>query len=169
MTCYNWSKISSVMSNLTPGWQKTSVLESVFDQLSDALVLYDAEYRITGVNRAAERLFGMSGEEMLGKHCQQIFQCSVCEPNCGVLVGLNQTPSNANTTVRLHTGNGMERLVVMRTNQMFDSDGQLSGVVATIKAPDVSVVARQLPPRSPKRPVKAVQRSGLAPSTSSRL
>jgi hypothetical protein len=27
----------------------------------------------------------------------------------------------------------MERLVVMRTNQMFDSDGQLSGVVATIK------------------------------------
>jgi PAS domain S-box-containing protein len=121
------------MSNLTPGWQKTSVLESVFDQLSDALVLYDAEYRITGVNRAAERLFGMSGEEMLGKHCQQIFQCSVCEPNCGVLVGLNQTPSNANTTVRLHTGNGMERLVVMRTNQMFDDEGQLSGVVATIK------------------------------------
>src|SRR4051795_8090207 len=121
------------MSNLTPGWQKTSVLESVFDQLSDALVLYDSEYRITGVNRAAERLFGMAGDEMLGKHCQQIFQCSVCEPNCGVLVGLNQAPSNANTTVRLHTGNGMERLVVMRTNQMFDDDGQLSGVVATIK------------------------------------
>jgi PAS domain-containing protein len=91
------------MSNLTPGWQKTSVLESVFDQLSDALVLYDAEYRITGVNKAAERLFGMSGEEMLGKHCQQIFQCSVCEPNCGVLVGLNQSPTNSNSTVRLHT------------------------------------------------------------------
>jgi len=121
------------MSNLTPGWQKTSVLESVFDQLSDALVLYDSEYRITGVNRAAERLFGMAGEEMLGKHCQQIFQCSVCEPNCGVLVGLNQPPANANSTVRLHTGNGMERLVVMRTNQMFDDDGQLSGVIATIK------------------------------------
>jgi two-component system, NtrC family, response regulator AtoC len=109
------------------------VLESVFDQLSDALVLYDAEYRITGVNKAAVRLFGMSGEEMLGKHCQQIFQCSVCEPNCGVLVGLNQAPTNSNTTVRLHTGNGMERLVVMRTNQMYDDDGQLAGVVATIK------------------------------------
>ncbi len=27
----------------------------------------------------------------------------------------------------------MERLVVMRTNQMFDDDGQLTGVVATIK------------------------------------
>ena len=121
------------MSKITPGWQRTSVLESVFDQLSDALVLYDPEYRITGVNRAAEKLFGMSSEEMLGKHCQEIFRCSVCEPNCGVLVGLNQPPSAPNATVRLHTDNGMERLVVMRTNQMLDDAGQLTGVVATIK------------------------------------
>ena len=121
------------MSKLTPGWQKPSVLESVFDQLSDALVLYDREFMITGVNRSAEKLFGMSSEEMLGKHCQEIFKCTVCEPGCGVLVGLNQSPSAPNSTVRLNTGNGMERLVVMRTTQMFDDDGELSGVVATIK------------------------------------
>src|SRR6476659_6820792 len=121
------------MSKITPGWQRTSVLESVFDQLSDALVLYDPEFRITGVNRAAEKLFGMSSEEMLGKHCQEIFHCSVCEPNCGVLVGLNQPQAAPNCTVRLHTENGMARLVVMRTTQMFDDAGLLTGVVATIK------------------------------------
>jgi len=121
------------MSKLTPGWQKASVLESVFDQLSDALVLYDAEFTITGVNRSAEKLFGMSSEEMLGKHCQEVFKCTTCEPGCGVLVGLNQTNSGPHSTVRLNTGNGMERLVVMRTTQMFDDDGHLSGVVATIK------------------------------------
>ena len=75
----------------------------------------------------------MASEEMLGKHCQDIFKCSLCEPGCGVLVGLNQAPSAPNSTVRLHTDNGMERLVVMRTNQMFNSAGQLTGVVATIK------------------------------------
>jgi len=121
------------MSKFTPGWQNIGVLESVFDQLSDALVLYDPDFRITGVNRAAERLFGMSSEEMLGKHCQEVFKCSACEPNCGVLVGLNQEQSTPNSTVRLHTDNGLERLVVMRTNQMFDDEGRLSGVVATIK------------------------------------
>jgi len=121
------------MSKLTPGWQRSSVLESVFDQLSDALVLYDPEYRITGVNQAAEKLFGMQSDEMLGKHCQEIFKCSLCEPGCGVLVGVNQGPISPNCTVRLHTDNGMERLVVMRTNQMFDDDGQMTGVVATIK------------------------------------
>src|ERR1044071_9077757 len=121
------------MSKITPGWQRTSVLESVFDQLSDALVLYDPEFRVTGVNKAAERLFGMGAEEMLGKHCQDVFRCSLCEPGCGILVGLNQTAGSPNTTVRLHTDNGLERLVVMRTNQMFDEQGQLTGVVATIK------------------------------------
>jgi PAS domain S-box-containing protein len=121
------------MSKLTPGWQQTSVLESVFDQLSDALVLYDPDFLITGVNRAAEKLFGMSSDEMLGRHCQDIFHCSVCEPGCGVLVGLNQAPAAPNSTVRLHTDNGNERLVIMRTNQMFDAEGKLAGVVATIK------------------------------------
>jgi PAS domain S-box-containing protein len=121
------------MSKLTPGWQKTSVLESVFDQLSDALVLYDPEFHITGVNRSAEKLFGMSSEELLGKHCQDVFKCSLCEPGCGVLVGLNQHPAAPHSTVRMHTSNGMERLVVMRTTQMFDGGGLLSGVVATIR------------------------------------
>src|SRR6478672_9869891 len=121
------------MSKITPGWQRSAVLESSSAQLSDALVLYDPEFRITGVNRSAEKLFGMSSEEMLGKHCQDIFKCSLCEPGCGVLVGINQAPAAPNATVRLHTENGMERLVVMRTNQMFDDAGQLTGVVATIK------------------------------------
>ena len=121
------------MSKLIPGWQRASVLEAVFNQLSDALVLYDSEFKITGVNYSAEKLFGMSSEEMLGKNCQDVFHCSSCEPGCGVLVGLNQSPSAPNCTVKLNTGNGMERLVVMRTTQMFDDEGQLAGVVATIK------------------------------------
>ena len=53
------------MSKLTPGWQKSSVLETVFDQLSDALVLYDPEFRITGVNRSAEKLIGHAESETL--------------------------------------------------------------------------------------------------------
>ena len=121
------------MSKLTPEWQQTRILEAVFDQLSDALVLYSPDFTITGVNRAAEKLFGMASAEMIGRRCQEVFRCGVCEPGCGVLVGLNQSPSAPHSTIRLHTDNGMERLVVMRTTQMFDDDGQLEGVVATIK------------------------------------
>ncbi len=108
-------------------------MEAVFDQLSDALVLYSPDFTITGVNHAAEKLFGMPSEEMIGRHCQEVFRCGVCEPGCGVLVGLNQNGSAPYSTIRLHTDNGMERLVVMRTTQMFNGAGELEGVVATIK------------------------------------
>jgi transcriptional regulator with PAS, ATPase and Fis domain len=89
---------------------------------------------------------------MLGKHCQEIFRCSVCEPNCGMLSGLGEASASSNSTVRLHTGNGMERLVVMKTNQMFNEEGQVTGVVATIKditeeaAPQKREVIAESPP-----------------------
>jgi len=106
------------MSKLAPGWQKTSVFETVFDQLSDALILYDPEFRITGVNRPAEKLLGRSSEEMLGKHCQEV-------------LGLENPPFAAHQTLRLH--NGLERLVAMRTAQIFDGGGQLAGMAVTIR------------------------------------
>ena len=121
------------MSKLVPNWQRANILEAVFDQLSDGLMLYDKDLLITGVNKSAERLFGMAAEDMIGKSCKSVFQCTVCAAGCGVLVGLNQSPNVPNTTIRIHTDNGLERLALMRTTQLFDANGKLEGVVATIK------------------------------------
>ena len=76
------------MSKLLPQWQQAHVLETVFDQLSDALVLYDTRHSITGMNRAAERLFGVAADEMVGHNCREVFRCSECEPGCGLAEGL---------------------------------------------------------------------------------
>ena len=122
------------MSKLVPGWQQANVLEAVFDQLSDALVLYDRDLVITGVNKAAENLFGMTAEEMVGRQCIEVFRCGICEPGCGMLVGLNQAAqSSPSTTIRLHTSSGNERLAVIRTSQLYGDDGRLEGVVATVR------------------------------------
>jgi PAS domain S-box-containing protein len=134
--------------------------------LSDALVLYNPDFIITGVNLAAEKLFGMRSGDLLGKHCQDVFRCSLCEPGCGVLSGLNGRPATPHGTVHMHTGNGLERLVVMRTAQMFGEDGRLHGVVATIKdvtgeaAPDRSeVIAESAPMREVTNFVRRVAAS----------
>ena len=88
------------MSKLTPEWQQANVLEAVFDQLSDGIVLYDPDLIITGVNKAAEDLFGMTAEEMTGRSCRDVFRCGVCEPGCGMLIGLNQPAASSGCTVR---------------------------------------------------------------------
>jgi transcriptional regulator with PAS, ATPase and Fis domain len=108
------------MSKLAPDWQKPRVLESVFDQLTDALVLYDREFRITGLNRSAEKLFGKSSEEMLGRQCQEVF-------------GLEKALTAGYQPLFLNVGNGLARLVVMCTSQVFDEGGRLAGMAATIR------------------------------------
>lgn len=119
------------MAKLLPRWQSAKVLEAVFDQLSDALIIYDRDLRITGVNRAAERLLGLPAGEMIGRSCREVFHCAGCEQGCGLLEGLQDATPHG--TVRLHTEDGRERLVLIRTSQLFDEHGNLEGAVATVK------------------------------------
>ncbi|MBX9603313.1 MAG: sigma 54-interacting transcriptional regulator [Bryobacteraceae bacterium] len=121
------------MSRLLPKWKRPEILEAVFDQISDALVLYDPAMHIVGANRAAERLFAMSGEMLVGRHCHEVFHCQDCRPGCGVLVGLEQAPSVSRSTVHLRTTNGHERIAVMSTQQLFDESGRVEVVVAVFK------------------------------------
>ena len=130
------------MSKLAPNWQKTTVFEAVFDQLRDALVLYDSEFRITGVNRPAEELFGKTAEEMVGSHCQEIFRSVVSRPGCEALLGLEKACPTAQQTLCLDIGNGLERLVAMRTSQVFDEGGRLAGGAAAIR----DITERTSPP-----------------------
>jgi two-component system, NtrC family, response regulator AtoC len=122
-----------MMPQLAPEWQDSKLLAAVFNQLSDALIIYDANLKISGVNLAAERLFGITSSEMVGRDCRDVFKCEVCEPGCGVLVGLEQAPSVNRSTVRLHTDHGRERLAVISTTQIYNDDGEMEGAVATIK------------------------------------
>ncbi len=139
------------MSKLVPKWQQASVLQAIFDQLSDALVLYDNQQCITGMNRAAEKLFGVSAEDIVGRKCQEIFHCESCEAGCGFLEGLSTASSVPHGTVRLHTDEGRERLVLIRTSQIFNDEGEMEGVVATIKdiSEEVTPVKRDVIAESP--------------------
>jgi PAS domain S-box-containing protein len=121
------------ISNLAADWRRPEILEAIFDQLSDALFLYDKNLHIVGVNQAAQRLFGMPALEMIGKHCQELFHCTACEPGCGIRQGLGPSACLPNGTVRIHLESGRERTVVMRTVQLLDASGSLAGVVATVK------------------------------------
>jgi PAS domain S-box-containing protein len=123
----------SSVSHLATKWQRPEILEAIFDQLSDALFVYDKNLRIVGANQSAQRLFGMSAEEMIGKHCQEVFHCNVCEPTCGMLQALGESACLPSGTVNLRTENGLERMVVIRTVQIFDQSGAVEGVVATVK------------------------------------
>jgi len=114
-------------------WVDTNLLTTVFDHISDAIVLYDNHRKIMGVNQAAVKLFGLSREDMLGHDCSEVFRCGVCEPGCGILVSLNQVQPNHNATIHIHTDDGRERLAIIRTSPVINSGGHIIGSVATVR------------------------------------
>ncbi|MCC6394619.1 MAG: sigma 54-interacting transcriptional regulator [Bryobacterales bacterium] len=120
------------VSKLLENSRQSKILEAVFDQLSDALIIYDPDMMITGVNRAAEMMFDMGGEQMTNMRCSDVFRCATCENDCGMLLGINQ-PAVSNGTVRLRTSSGRERMALIRTTRIYDDQGRLEGAVATIK------------------------------------
>ncbi|MCE5309428.1 MAG: sigma 54-interacting transcriptional regulator [Acidobacteriales bacterium] len=121
------------MSKLSSTLQSTRALEAVFEQLAEAVVLYDKDLKISAVNPAAEKLFGMASEEMVGRDCREVFRCSACENECGMIEGLHESAGSPLNTIRLHTDNGRERLAVIRTTPIHSESGEVDGVVATIK------------------------------------
>ncbi len=121
------------MPILDPRWRRADVLEAVFDQISDAVFLYDKDSHITGVNQAAQRLFGQTADELVGKHCSDVFKCGACDAHCAIGQGLGPLSCLPSGTVRLHTSGGRERMVVIRTVHVTNSAGQMEGVAATVK------------------------------------
>lgn len=113
--------------------RNSSILRSVFDQLSDAVIVYDSHLKITAVNRATEILFGMASDDMVGKNCKDVFKCGQCEPGCGVLIGIDEAATQGRATVKIHTDNGRERLAVVSTSQFFDDEGGVLGMAMTIR------------------------------------
>jgi PAS domain S-box-containing protein len=159
---------SERMAKLTTGWQNSKILGHVFDQLSDALVLYDTNHIITGVNAAAERMFSISAEDVVGKDCRDMFRCQMCDAGCGMQAGLIQ-PNGHNATVRLHTQAGLERLVLIHTSQLFADNGALEGAVATIKdvTAEVEPQKREIVSESPgmKDVLNFVRRVAISEAT----
>jgi two-component system, NtrC family, response regulator AtoC len=113
---------------------RTHFLEVVLNQLSDAVVLCREDLQIVGVNQAAERLFGMIAEEIIGQDCEGLFHCSSCEPDGGMRQEVGcQFVDLPSGTFNLHVKNGRQRLVVIRTVQLRDDANAVEGVVVTIK------------------------------------
>ena len=115
---------------ITPDWRNSALLEEVFERLPEAVILYDPSLVVTGVNRAAERLFGVNASQLIGHHCKDLFGCGCCEGECGVSQGLIESVPHC--TLRLRTRPGRERLAILSSTQLTDENGHTQGAMVVI-------------------------------------
>ena len=68
------------MAKFVQLWENERTLQAVLDNISDGVLTYDRDLRITGINRAAEEILGYSGADIVGRGCREVFRCGVCDP-----------------------------------------------------------------------------------------
>lgn len=146
------------MTRPMPDLRTPSLVEAVLQQLPDAVIVYGRDRQVAFANRAAEKMFGFEYGQMIHQRCGHIFQCAQCEANCGVLVGLGESPNVNRSTVRMQTADGRERLVVMNSQHIYDDQGDLAGVVATIRDITEGIVPKRREIVAESEPMKDVMR-----------
>ncbi len=117
------------MAHFDVRWQSPETLQAIFNQISDAVLFYNKDLQLVGVNKSGEKLFGLSGDEMLGRSCWSLFHVAAAEHNPDPRTGSDWLPTGTLTLLR---DDGQERRVVIRSIELLDEAGRLEGVVSTI-------------------------------------
>lgn len=74
------------------------LMNMILDAIDDIIVIHDSEHTIIWMNRAGEKAFGLSVEEIIGRKCFTLFGNTVSCNDC--LVNITGVGSPVNTTKR---------------------------------------------------------------------
>jgi PAS domain S-box-containing protein len=93
----------------------------------------DLDWRITALNRAAERILGVPREQAMGKPCCEVFRASICESACALRKTLSTGKPVVNATAHIINEAGDRIPIRISTAILQDADGAIIGGVETFQ------------------------------------
>ena len=107
----------------------------VLDSIHDGVFSVDKERRITSFNKAAEKLTGWSADEVLGRHCKDVFKSSNCK-QCFLADSIASDKAISNRSLFITTRAGKRMPVNISTMPLHGADGILMGGVQVFRDVD---------------------------------
>lgn len=104
--------------------------EDTFDTIDDIITIHDKDFNIIRANKAAEKTFGMSFKELIGKKCFICFH------------GMSNPPDNCPSCESLRTGQSMvfehfephlNKFLEIRTLPRHDADNEIVGLIHVVR------------------------------------
>ncbi len=103
-------------------------------QVSDAVIAVDSEQRVTFLNTAAERQYGVSAADVLGRRLSELYEYRWLRPGDEAAAGAALSERGEWHGEHIHvTREGRELLVESSVTLLRGSDGAPIGTVATIR------------------------------------
>jgi len=124
--------------NLTDLFSRYENLELVLESLPEAIIVHDLKRRITFFNRAAERLTGLSRDDVIGHDCRQVLEGGFCGSRCAFCNDCQPNFDLLTYSLVVTDREGVRRQVEMTIVPMKDATGQTVGILAAAR--DISEI-----------------------------
>ncbi len=101
--------------------------------LADGVIVLDRDLRIVSFSEGAERITGYERKDVVAKRCAELFHSGTCETGCPSRRTLETGQVVSNQQYTIYTKDDDEIPVVVSTAPLVDSEGEVTGVVATLR------------------------------------
>ncbi len=115
-------------------------LLTMIDSISDGVFTVDLDYKITFLNKAAERITGYSKSAALGKKCADILQTNICDKGCALQRTMSSRKPVINKLVCMTNKRGQRIPISVSTALLKDNKGNITGGVETFR--DLNMVEK---------------------------
>lgn len=106
-------------------------LPLVLENITEAVIVFDTEFRIIFANSAAEQLTGFEKNEILGKFCFEVLRTNRCQKSCVIKESENFPVRNISVNI-INKWNE-QRYVKLNVFEIRDEKGELVGWGETLK------------------------------------
>jgi PAS domain S-box-containing protein len=110
--------------------EKLALLSKQINQANDAIFTVDANRNITSWNKGAEKLYGYSSEEALGKESMSFLQTDISQDEMDLLTYTIATHDHFATKLKRKTKAGNDIYIQASISTIKNNNGEITGYVA---------------------------------------
>jgi PAS domain S-box-containing protein len=129
-------------------------IEAILNSLDEGVYTINTEWKITSLNKTAERITGFSEREVIGKICSDVFDTPLCRNSCPLKRLLTDKESVRNVNSSLTGNNGNDIPIILNMALFTDKHQNVLGGVTSFW--DVRALEAQVESHTRMRPTHGI-------------
>jgi PAS domain S-box-containing protein len=107
--------------------------QSLLEALPEGVFTINIHWRIESFNHRAEEITGYRREEVIGRHCWEIFRSDLCQLGCPLRTALETGRSSLDQDVRILKKGGKRQTILVNAGVLRTATGKIKGAVETFR------------------------------------
>ena len=115
------------------GFFKAIEHQSLLEALPEGVFTINIHWRIESFNHRAEQITGYHRDEVIGRHCWEIFRSDLCQLGCPLRTALESGCTSMDQDVRILKKGGKRQTILVNAGVLRTATGKIRGAVETFR------------------------------------